>query len=103
MLEKDIQRQIIDWLNWKKIFFYRNNSGAMISEYKGKKRFMRFGVTGSPDIVCVIKGQYVGIEVKNAVGRLTEGQEAFGKALEQAGGRYLVVRSLDEVMEKLKL
>jgi hypothetical protein len=26
--EKDVQRAILDWLAWKRIFHYRNNSGA---------------------------------------------------------------------------
>jgi hypothetical protein len=56
MKESDVQRQILDYLALKHLFHYRNNSGAMVSEYRGKKRFMRFGATGSPDIVCVVKG-----------------------------------------------
>ena len=98
MKESEIQRQILDYLALKRIFHYRNNSGAMVSEYKGKKRFMRFGATGSPDIVCVIKGQYVGLEVKTPKGKQSEHQKAFQKKLEAAGGRYLLVRSFDDVV-----
>jgi hypothetical protein len=37
------------------------NSGAFDN---GKGGFYRFGALGAPDIICVIAGQYVGIEVK---------------------------------------
>jgi hypothetical protein len=60
--ESDVRKAIIEHLGYKRVFFYRNNSGAMAGEYKGKKWFMRFGPVGSPDIVCVVNGQYVGIE-----------------------------------------
>lgn len=69
----------------------------MMSSYKGKDRFMRFGHPGSPDIVCVIKGQYVGIEVKDVKGKLNENQLIFKEQLEKAGGRYIVARSLTDV------
>lgn len=96
MLEKDIQKSIIEYLGYKKHFFWRNNSGAMVSEYNGKKRFMRFGEVGSPDI-CVIKGgQFIGLEVKNEKGRLSKDQENWGAECILAGGKYYVVRSIDD-------
>ena len=48
------QRQIMDYLSLKDIFHYRNNSGALGAEHKGKKWFVRFGALGSPDIICVM-------------------------------------------------
>jgi hypothetical protein len=59
--ESEIQRQILDYLALKRIFNYRQNSGAF---HNGKGGFYRFGALGAPDIVCVIAGQYVRIEVK---------------------------------------
>jgi hypothetical protein len=59
--ESETQKQILDYLALKRIFHYRNNSGAFVDS---QKHFYRFGALGSPDIICVIKGQYVGIEVK---------------------------------------
>jgi hypothetical protein len=61
MKESEIQRQILDYLALKGIFHYRNNSGAFKDS---AAHFYRFGALGSPDIICVIKGQYVRIEVK---------------------------------------
>jgi hypothetical protein len=58
MKESETQKAILEWLAWRKIFHCRNNSGAI----------------GSPDIVCVINGQYVGIEVKAPKGKQNESQ-----------------------------
>jgi hypothetical protein len=67
-------------------------------EHKGKKWFVRFGAVGAPDIICVINGQYVGIEVKAPKGKQSEHQKAFQQALEAAGGRYVLAYSLEEVV-----
>lgn len=93
--EKDIQNAIVEWLEWKKIFHYRNNTGAFVRP--GTSSFYRFGVPGAPDIVCVISGLFVGIEVKRPGGRLSPLQEDFGKRLTKAGGIYIVATSIEDV------
>ena len=65
------------------IVLYCNNSGAFVHS---NKHFYRFGAVGSPDIVCVVNGQYVGIEVKAPKGRQSENQKEFQTQLEAAGG-----------------
>jgi len=89
--ESDIQRQIRDYLSLRRIFHYRNNSGGFKDT---NQHFYRFGVFGSPDIICVIEGRYVGIEVKASKGRQSEHQKAFQRELEEAGGLYIIARSL---------
>ena len=98
-LEKYVVNACLQYLQLKDIFHYRSNSGAMVSEYKGKKRFMRFGAKGSPDIVAVVRGQYWGIECKSSSGKISEDQLVFAAALERAGGRYLVCRSVEDLMK----
>ena len=66
-----------------------------------QKHFYRFGALGSPDIVCVVNGQYVGIEVKAPKGRQSEHQKEFQRQLEAAGGRYILAYSIDEVIAAL--
>jgi Holliday junction resolvase len=58
---------------------------------------MRFGASGSPDIVAVIHGRYVGIEVKAAKGKQSENQMQFQRELEAAGGIYLLVKSIEDI------
>jgi len=61
MKESDLRRQILDHLALTRIFHYRNNSGAFKDS---NNHFYCFGALGSPDIICVLEGQYMGIEVK---------------------------------------
>lgn len=101
--EKEIQDSIIQWLTIVKIFHYRQNTGGMLKEYTRKdgstsKSMVRFGVKGASDIVCVVKGMYIAIEVKDHKGKQSPDQVEFQRALEAEGGRYILVRSLDEVM-----
>lgn len=96
--EGDIQKTILDYLTLKGVFHYRNNSGAFVDS---QKHFYRFGAVGSPDIICVIDGIFVGIEVKAPHGKQSEHQKEFQKNLEAAGGIYILAYSLDDVIAKL--
>ena len=60
--------------------------------------FYRAGTPGSPDVVCVIEGKFVGLEIKSQDGELNPNQEEFRRRLIQAGGSYHVVRALDDVI-----
>jgi predicted LPLAT superfamily acyltransferase len=97
MKESDTQRQILHYLALKRIFHYRNNSGAFVDS---QRHFYRFGAVGSPDMVYVVNGQYVGIEVKAPKGKQSEHQKEFQKQLEVAGGRYILAHSLDDVINE---
>jgi len=97
--EKDTQRTVLDWLALNRIFHYRNNSGAMSGVHNGKQRFFRFGAKGSPDIVAVVRGQFVGIEVKGSDGRQSPDQKKFEEELTKSGGIYILARSLEVVIK----
>lgn len=99
--EHDIQGQILSWLKLKRLFHYRQNSGAHAATYNGKKRFFRYGTPGTPDIVCIIKGQYIGIEVKGKYGQQSQNQVCFQQELERAGGHYILARSLDDAIARI--
>lgn len=97
-IEKATQAAILQYLTLRGIFHHRNNTGSYSAEYAGRSRYISFGAKGSPDIVCVYAGQYIGIEVKDTKGKLNDNQIKFKEALEEAGGLYLVARSLDDVL-----
>ena len=101
MKESETQKAILEWLAWKHIFHYRNNSSAI--QIENGKRFLRFGAVGSPDIICVVDGQYVGIVVKAPKGKQSEHQKEFQRQLEEAGGKYIVAYSLDDVIQDFAL
>jgi hypothetical protein len=56
-----------------------HKSGAFAIPAEGihQRRFFRAGVVGARDIVCIVAGQYVGIEVKAPKGRQGENQKEF--------------------------
>lgn len=98
MSESQIVSSCLDLLKLKNIFSYRQNSGALKTERGG---FIRFGTKGAPDIVAVIKGQYIGIEIKKPKGVQSPGQKEFQKNLEKAGGQYWLIRSVEELLLKI--
>lgn len=95
--EHEVQGQILEWLTIKHIFHFRNNSGAM----KKGKHYVKFGVPGMPDIIAVINGRFIGIEVKGPDGEQSPKQKDFQMSLEYAGGQYILVSSLLELEERL--
>ena len=107
MKEQEIVKAILEWLTYKKIFHYRNNTGAMVSEYKGKKRFMRFGSLGSPDIIVFKKSDQgaiaIALEVKrDEKAKQTESQKQWQEDFEtKANGKYLLVHSIAEIESAL--
>lgn len=52
---------------------------------------------GTPDIIAVIKGKFVGIEVKAPTGRMSADQILFQKRLEAHGGVYVLAKSVEDV------
>ncbi|MFA5990469.1 MAG: VRR-NUC domain-containing protein [Sphingomonas sp.] len=96
--EKDTQKAIIQYLEAKKIFHWRNNTGGTMV---AGNHFMKFGYPGSPDIIAVVKGQFIGIEVKDIKGKLNDNQEIFKEKLEKAGGLYIIAKSIDDIMKIL--
>lgn len=97
--EQNIQASILDYLAKRQIFHYRQNTGAF---KRDDGHFYRFGSKGAPDIVCVIHGRYVGIEVKTPKGKLSEDQVEFHRQILKAGGIVFTVRSLDQAIEAVE-
>ena len=55
---------------------------------------------GCPDILCCHKGQFYGIEIKEGKDKLSAIQEEQLRRIEAAGGKTIVIRSIED-MEKL--
>lgn len=97
--EHGTQGAILEYLRLRGIFAYRNNTGAI----KTENRFIKFGTPGSPDIICVFAGRFIGLEVKTKSGKQNDNQKAFQKELvERGGGIYFVVRSVEEAQEAIE-
>jgi hypothetical protein len=116
--EGAIVRAVLDYLAAEHILAFRQNTGAMASEYKGKKRFMRFGVAGMADVLAfplvkrrvdtcfgnVITDVVVPtwIEVKAEKGKQSDLQKSFQALVEGHGHRYVVIRSIEDLKEALR-
>lgn len=76
--------------------------------YAGEGRRMRGAMqrragqkAGVPDILIVHRGQAHWIELKAPRGRTTDAQDVVHDALQRAGCRVSIARSIDDVKEKL--
>lgn len=81
-------------------YAWRNNSGGF---YDKTNRFVRFGKTGSADIIGVMpSGRMICVEAKVLGNVQTLKQRLFQQEIESKGGLYLLVHSVDELMQKYK-
>jgi hypothetical protein len=107
--EGAIVKQILDFLEAKRVLAFRINTGAMKSEHKGKMRFMRFGSVGMADILAFTfdrnepsrPSRALWIECKTGKGRQSEAQKSFQSKVEHDGHRYVTARSMDDVADLL--
>lgn len=98
MKETDIQLAICDYLNYKNIFFWRNNNTPIFDpKYKIFRAMPKYTMKGIPDIIIIQKGRFIGLEVKTPKTKQSERQVEFEKNCIKAGGQYHVVRSIDDV------
>lgn len=69
-----------------------------VSEYKGRKRVIRFGQVGSADILGVLSnGRALAVECKVGNNKLSEAQEDWLRRFSEAGGMAIVAYSLDDL------
>lgn len=101
--EKEIQKLIIDWLNYRKdIYFIRNNSFAGYFKRKnGTQGWLRQNKPGSPDLILCYKGQWIGIEIKTRLGKQSQLQINAMNDILRCKGKYYVIHSLEELIKKI--
>ena len=99
--EKFIEREILHYLRlsgWVAIKV--RTSGRIVN---GKVLSLPKDELGVSDIIaCDPDGRFHAIEVKNKVGRQSDYQRKFEENVKARGGRYVVLRSLDEAVQYLK-
>ena len=84
MKEKDIRKQIQDYLRWTgwTVFYHLQGLGS----YRGMS-----------DLQALKDGRAVFIEVKTARGRQSEHQKKFQEMVESAGLEYVLARGVEDV------
>lgn len=99
MAEKAIQSAILIAVSsLPDILVWRNNTG---STKIPNGQWIKFGLVGSPDILGCYRGRFIGIEVKTPTGKQSDAQRNFQRALEKAGGVYVLARSVDDALNAL--
>ena len=103
--ENEIQNSILEFLKYKKITAWRNNSTAVYDptgkRFRSKSKWDRNGVS---DILGVLPdGKFLAIEVKkNTQARTRPSQKEFINDISSQGGVAFVAFSLNCIKENLK-
>lgn len=100
MTESQIVSAICEYLRIKGYFFWRQNNNAVFDG--GKKTFRampKYAKKGVPDIILIIGGQFIGLEVKRPKCYLSKHQKQFKEDLLKYGDsdKYYTVRSIEDV------
>lgn len=106
-LEKDIQREICEWLEDNKYFFWRSNNIPVFGRSRDGgtmafRRMSKYTPKGVPDILVVHNGDFIGLEVKRAKALLRPEQVAFGLKMYANGAYYRRVSSVEDVYSLMK-
>jgi len=98
--ENAIQNAIMDLLSYRNVFHWRNNTTPIYDPSRKCFRKMN-SMKGIPDIICIINGRFLGIEVKTLTGKQSPDQKEFEKVCLKNGGVYCLARSVEDVQEVL--
>ena len=98
ILEKDIQREICDWLHAEGFFFWRqNNTPIFDRKFGGFRAMAKYTYRGLPDIMILYSGKFIGLEVKVPdYWKRTDGQIEIQDKILNNGGVYAIATSLEE-------
>jgi hypothetical protein len=83
--ERDVLRQVRDYLTLKNFFVYRNHQS--LGSHKGLS-----------DLTAIKGGRVIWVEIKKPGGKLSDYQRVFRDNITYCGGTYYVVDSLDFMM-----
>lgn len=91
---------VCEYLEYKGYFFWRNNStGVYDVTNKRFRSIPKHALNGVSDIILLVDGRAMFIEVKSEKGKLSESQKYFKERVEEAGSLYYEVHSLDELIK----
>lgn len=102
MKEKQIEKQIIEFLNYQDCWVWNNNSGMIPIKGKRGTRMIKVGKAGESDIFGIHKptGRFISIEVKTPKRRtrVTQNQQEFINRVLDANGIAGVATSCEEAL-----
>ena len=107
--ESKVQQELVVWFrnNYQRkgidkgIIFSVPNERA--GGFMAMKDLLLTGLlSGVSDLIVVMKGKVIFVEVKNDIGRQSEKQVLFQKQVENLGFKYHLVRSLEDFKNIIK-
>ena len=105
MREKEIENLILEYLGYRNIFAWKNNTMGVYDKNRGtyRRNMNKYAINGVADILGVLPcGRMLAIEVKTPRGRVSPKQQSFIDRVNKEGGLAFVARGLEEVVIKLK-
>lgn len=102
--EKQIENRIISFLRIIGVFSWKNQSVGIFDPKTSRFRKSRNPnhLRGVSDILGIVHGRFLAIEVKSAKGKMTIEQKAFLQNIRAQGGVAFEARSLSDVARHLK-
>lgn len=105
-LEDALQKSCVRWFHYQwaaraELFFHVPNGGRRNPAEAAKFKAM-WVKPGVADLLLLVPNRfypYLAIELKSRDGRASDHQKLFREAVERAGGKYALVRSLEEFMD----
>lgn len=88
MLESKIQKDILAFLRRNRVYHFRFQAQSNLN--------------GLPDIICLYKGFFLGLELKKENGKPTELQLKKINSINENGGIGKIIRSVEEVEALLR-
>lgn len=78
----------------------RRNVGVATDTRTGQ--VVKFGRKGQADVWGIFNGLHIEIEMKSRTGRQSKHQQNWQKAVERAGGVYILARTWSEALENVR-
>lgn len=99
--EHEIQKAIVSLLKIENVFHFAVPNGEKRDVRVGARLKEEGVLPGVSDLVLILPGRVVFVEIKTAAGRLSPVQCAFREVVQGLGHSYMVWRSLDDCIDFL--
>lgn len=104
MLEREIEEEILFYLNKKGIFAWKNLTGGYFDPVRKRyrKQSSKFAINGVSDIIGIYESRPLFIEVKSKKGVVRKEQKQFIARAQREGALAFIARSVDDVDNYLR-
>lgn len=99
-LEKDVKAAVFEYLELKGYHWWPTNNAGTYNKKTGFRRTPKWFKKGVPDANLILNGTYYAIELKSSTGKQSKEQKTFQVKMEREGGVYLLVRSINDLIEE---